>query len=106
MGVCFQRPSDRITCNKIKSNISIHNQHSDSKLKGGTTFENNDNNKDEMTNEKFSDFLEWEGERYKGFGIKRMKGYKCALNIDHLNALREEFWCKPYNHIIHIIISL
>ena len=30
----------------------------------------------------FPDMEEWEGERYKGIGIKRMKGYKCTLQID------------------------
>ena len=34
---------------------------------------------------------EWEGERYKGIGIKKMKGYKCILPIDKLNLKREEF---------------
>ena len=43
-------------------------------------------------NEKFEDFPEWNGERYSGIGIKRMKGYICNLPIDQLTALREEFW--------------
>jgi hypothetical protein len=32
------------------------------------------------------------GEKYRGEGVKRMKGYKCTLPIDELNKLREEFW--------------
>ena len=40
----------------------------------------------------FPDMPEWEGERYRGIGIKRMKGYKCTLQIDKLNQKREEFW--------------
>ena len=40
----------------------------------------------------FPDMEEWEGERYKGIGIKKMKGYKCKLQIDKLNQKREEFW--------------
>ena len=40
----------------------------------------------------FPDMEEWEGERYKGIGIKKMKGYKCTLQIDKLNQKREEFW--------------
>ena len=40
----------------------------------------------------FPDMEEWEGERYKGIGIKKMKGYKCDLPIDKLNQKREEFW--------------
>jgi hypothetical protein len=43
-------------------------------------------------NPNFFDFPEWEGERYSGVGIKRMKGYKCDLPIDELNKLRDEFW--------------
>lgn len=31
-------------------------------------------------------------DKYKGIGIKKMNGYKCNLNIDDLNALREHFW--------------
>ena len=40
----------------------------------------------------FPDMEEWEGDRYKGVGIKRMKGYKCTLPINQLNELREKFW--------------
>ena len=40
----------------------------------------------------FPDMEEWTGERYKGIGIKRMKGYKCDLPIDKLNEMREKFW--------------
>ena len=40
----------------------------------------------------FPDMEEWPGDRYKGIGIKRMKGYKCDLPIDKLNELREKFW--------------
>ena len=41
---------------------------------------------------KFPDMEEWEGDRYKGVGIKRMKGYKCTLPINKLNEKREQFW--------------
>ena len=40
----------------------------------------------------FPDMEEWEGNRYKGIGIKKMKGYKCDLPIDKLNEKRENFW--------------
>ena len=46
----------------------------------------------------FPDMEEWEGERYKGIGIKRMKGYKCNLQIDKLNQKRDEFWGKRNGH--------
>jgi hypothetical protein len=40
----------------------------------------------------FKDMPEWEGERYRGVGAKRMKGYKCLIPINELNRLRDEFW--------------
>ena len=46
----------------------------------------------------FPDMEDWEGERYKGIGIKRMKGYKCNLQIDKLNQKRDEFWSKRNEH--------
>ena len=46
----------------------------------------------EKQKKEFPDMEEWDGERYKGIGIKRMKGYKCTLQIDILNKKREEFW--------------
>ena len=45
----------------------------------------------------FPDMEEWEGNRYKGIGIKRMKGYKCNLPINQLNEMREKFWEKKIN---------
>ena len=51
----------------------------------------------EQKNE-FPDMEEWEGEKYKGIGIKRMKGYKCTLQIDKLNQKREEFWNERCAH--------
>ena len=51
------------------------------------------NNEDiEQQKKEFPDMPEWEGERYTGIGIKRMKGYKCDLPIDKLNKKRDEFW--------------
>ena len=38
------------------------------------------------------DMEEWEGDKYSGVGIKRMKSYKCDLTIDKLNHLRNIFW--------------
>jgi hypothetical protein len=48
--------------------------------------------KDKELNEIYRDLPEWEGERYRGVGIKRMKGYKCELPINELVKLRDEFW--------------
>ena len=46
----------------------------------------------------FPDMEEWEGERYKGIGIKKMKGYKCDLQIDKLNQKRDDFWSLRNSH--------
>ena len=46
---------------------------------------------EEQRNE-FPDMPEWDGDRYTGIGIKKMKGYKCNLPIDKLNKRREDFW--------------
>lgn len=51
---------------------------------------------DEGPDPRFPDMEEWEGERYTGIGIKRMKGYKCSLKIDELKQKREEFWKTKY----------
>ena len=40
----------------------------------------------------FPDMEEFDGNLYKGVGIKRMKGYKCNLPINKLNEQREKFW--------------
>ena len=48
--------------------------------------------------QEFPDMEEWEGVRYKGIGIKKMKGYKCNLQIDKLNQKRDEFWNKRNSH--------
>ena len=50
--------------------------------------------KDNGPDPKYPDMEEWEGDRYKGIGIKRMKGYKCTLPIDKLNEMREKFWSE------------
>ena len=52
----------------------------------------------EEQKQEFPDMEEREGERYKGIGIKRMKGYKCNLQIDKLNLKRDEFWNKRNSH--------
>ena len=46
----------------------------------------------------FPDMEEWEGNRYKGIGIKKMKGYKCNLPIDKLTEKRDDFWKVKDNH--------
>ena len=58
---------------------------------------NSINKKDNGPDPNFPDMEEWEGEKYKGVGIKRMKGYKCTLPIDKLNEMREKFWTTKIN---------
>ena len=48
--------------------------------------------------DEFPDVEEWEGERYKGIGIKKMKGYKCSLQIDKLNKKRNDFQGTRNSH--------
>ena len=52
----------------------------------------------EEQKKEYPDMEEWEGEKYKGIGIKRMKAYKCNLPIDKLNKKREEFWSTRGAH--------
>ena len=52
----------------------------------------------EQQKNEFPDMPEWEGERYTGIGIKKMKGYKCDLPIDKLNKKRDEFWDLKNSH--------
>ena len=67
---------------------------------GSVSINDNENNrknlsrKDNGPDPKYPDMEEWEGDRYKGIGIKRMKGYKCTLPIDKLNEMREKFWSE------------
>ena len=57
-----------------------------------------DNSTIDYQKKEFPDMEEWEGERYKAIGIKKMKGYKCILPIDKLNQKREEFWENRNGH--------
>ena len=47
--------------------------------------------KDNVQEECFNDMPEISN-IFIGIGIKKMKAYKCDLNIDELNKLREHFW--------------
>ena len=57
---------------------------------------------EEQRNE-FPDMPEWEGDRFTGIGIKKMRGYKCDLPIDKLNKKRDEFWDQKTLEIMTII---
>ena len=39
----------------------------------------------------------WEGEKYVGVDIKRIKAYKCDLNINALQKRRKKFWKLKLN---------
>ena len=60
--------------------------------KKSDNYEEKENSPLEDQKMEFPDMPEWEGERYTGIGLKKMKGYKCELPIDKLNKKRDEFW--------------
>lgn len=83
MGICVQKEKGKSDNRPHSSNIQNTNPFQEN-IKADL--------KDASLDPKFKNMPEWEGEKYKGFGIKRMKGYKCSLLIDELNSLREAFW--------------
>lgn len=79
---------------------------SNQKNKKNNNFSPKKQNKDiDGPDPNFPDMKEWKGNRYKGIGIKKMKGYKCNLPIDKLNKKREEFWINKcaQNYIWQVI---
>ena len=44
----------------------------------------------------FNEMPEYGNNIYKGYGIKRMKAFRCTLNISELNNLRDAFWNTMY----------
>ena len=99
MGVCLHSPNKKP---KIIQSSSLNNKESNSNLNIKQYSSNNNNNNNSQVNhnqtsnqeedtDKFNDMPEWP-DKYKGLGIKCMKGYKCSLKIDDLNHLREKFW--------------
>ena len=85
---------------------------SDSVIESSQKNKKNDNSNPKKQNNtidgpdpNFPDMKEWKGNRYKGIGIKKMKGYKCNLPIDKLNKKREEFWINKcgQNYIWQVI---
>jgi hypothetical protein len=89
MGSCSSQDNQVIRVNRdhsIKPLTKNHSENFDEK------FTNNLEKIKLSLEPKFRDMPEWEGERYRGEGIKRMKGYKFTKPINELNELREEFW--------------
>ncbi len=67
------------------------NKNYKGKKKANYSEEQSNSLMEEQKNE-FPDMPEWDGDRYSGIGLKKMKGYKCDLPIDKLNKKREQFW--------------
>ena len=87
MGAC--------TTSEVIEGESFKNHHKNKKKLND--YEDQDNSLLEEQKMEFPDMPEWEGERYTGIGIKKMKGYKCDLPIDKLNLKRDEFWDQKNN---------
>lgn len=94
MGVCYSGGTPQITIQTDKSKMQKTNA---TKAETPELNLSNMNNSEYKLDPEFEDMPEWEGERYKGYGIKRMKGYKCELKIDELNKKREKFWASKKN---------
>ena len=83
------------------SNVIEINSQEDAKIQINRKKLSTKSNIQSIINEQkleYPDMEEWEGERYKGIGIKRMTGYKCNLQIDKLYQKRDEFWGKRNSH--------
>lgn len=89
MGSCSSTSTDDI----IKTN-RINNQVTHANMVKSVPEPFDLEKEKEKVNPKFRDMPEWEGDRFTGEGIKKMRGYKCNLKIDELQDLREEFWEK------------
>ena len=68
--------------------------------------ETNNNYNNNYENDFEFEYLE--GNKYVGFGIKRMKAYKCDLNMTELQKKRDLFWKlkTSYNNENYIIWSI
>lgn len=92
MGICSGKDNERRQ-SKPQNQISINPTNT-----GVNSKKNNQNVQEETLAPKFNDMPEWEGDKFKGYGIKQMKGYKCSLKINELNQLRDEFWASRKTH--------
>jgi hypothetical protein len=90
MGICGSKDNSkhRTDLSENENKKQQHNNHHHNQIPSSKTSQPKIQIKDPI----FEDMPEWEGERYKGYGIKQMKGYKCDLKINELNKLRDEFW--------------
>jgi hypothetical protein len=75
---CFSSETVKIQVNKDKIITGVSNIPENAKII--------------QIDSKFKDLPEWEGERYRGEGIRRMKGYKFDKPSNVLVEMRETFW--------------
>ena len=94
MGSCSCQISAVIEINKKEEENSI----TSNKLRSSSSNKLDIQSMIETQKKEYPDMVEWKGDKYKGIGIKRMKGYKCDLQIDKLNKKREEFWNAKASH--------
>ena len=95
MGSCSCQISAMVEINKKEEEYSI----TSNKLKSMSSSTKLDiQSMIEAQKKEYPDMEEWDGDKYKGIGIKRMKGYKCDLPIDKLNKKRDEFWSTKTSH--------
>ena len=94
MGSCSCQVSAVIEINKKEEENSITSK----KLLSSSIKKLDIESMIEEQKKEYPDMEEWEGDKYKGIGIKRMKGYICDLPIDKLNKKREDFWNKRGLH--------
>ena len=96
MGSCSCQISAIIEINKKEEEYSITSNKL--KLMSSSSSKLDIQSMIEAQKKEYPDMEEWQGDKYKGIGIKRMKGYKCDLPIDKLNKKREEFWNAKASH--------
>ena len=58
-----------------------------------------------INNVEDSDMEEWEGNKYSGSGIKKMKAYKCDLTLEELQIKREKFWHSKINNKVENCVN-
>jgi hypothetical protein len=77
MGICGSKDNSkhRTDLSENENKKQQHNNHHHNQIPSSKTSQPKIQIKDPI----FEDMPEWEGERYKGYGIKQMKGYNYFL---------------------------
>ncbi|MCQ2820806.1 MAG: hypothetical protein MJ252_26400 [archaeon] len=76
MGACYSGTCTQITV--LVDKTKVQKTQSSKPIENNEILNDNTNNVYKLESE-FENMPEWEGERYKGYGIKRMKEYKSYL---------------------------